>query len=117
MARIFPEMLIPLMIANALADKPLTVYSEGLNVRNWPYVEDYCKELGKSESLITHVGDCKGHDMSYAIDPTKIHNELGWLPETKFEDRLSGISITVSGGRSSIAASIKNTTRKCTVTS
>ena len=116
----FPEKLIPLMIANALADKPLPVYGEGLNVRDWLYVEDHCKaidliihngrvgevynvgghnekrnidivkiickELGKTESLITHVGDRKGHDMRYAIDPTKIHNELGWLPETKFED-------------------------------
>ena len=115
----FPEKLIPLMIANCLNDKPLPVYGEGLNVRDWLYVEDHCraidliihkgrvgevynvgghnemrnidivklicKELGKPESLITHVTDRKGHDMRYAIDPTKIHNELGWLPETKFE--------------------------------
>ena len=113
----FPEKLIPLMIANALADKPLPVYGEGLNVRDWLYVEDHsraidlivrkgrvgevynvgghnemrnldivkliCKELGKPESLITHVTDRKGHDMRYAIDPAKIHNELGWLQETK----------------------------------
>ena len=71
----FPEKLIPLMIANALNDKPLPVYGEGLNVRDWLY-----------------VGDRKGHDMRYAIDPTKIHNELGWLPETKFED---GIKKTI----------------------
>lgn len=88
----FPEKLIPLMIANALADKPLPVYGEGLNIRDWLYVENHCKELGKPESLITHVGDRKGHDMRYAIDPTKIHNELGWLPETKFED---GIKKTI----------------------
>lgn len=122
----FPEKLIPLMIANALADKPLPVYGEGLNVRDWLYVEDHCsaidkvihkgregevynigghnektnievvrlilKELNKSEELITYVADRKGHDMRYAIDPTKIHNELGWLPETKFED---GIKKTV----------------------
>ena len=44
------------------------------------------KELNKPESLITYVTDRKGHDMRYAIDPTKIHNELGWLPETKFAD-------------------------------
>ena len=122
----FPEKLIPLMIANALADKPLPVYGEGLNVRDWLYVEDHCKaidliihrgrvgevynvgghnekqnieivkiicrELCKPESLITHVGDRKGHDMRYAIDPTKIHNELGWLPETKFAD---GIQKTI----------------------
>ena len=66
----FPEKLIPLMIANALADQPLPVYGEGLNVRDWLYVEDHCK----------------------AIDPTKIHNELGWLPKTKFED---GIKKTI----------------------
>ena len=48
--------------------------------------------ISKPESLITHVGDRKGHDMRYAIDPTKIHNELGWLPETKFED---GIKKTI----------------------
>ena len=51
------------------------------------------KELGKSESLITYVADRKGHDRRYAIDPSKIHRELGWLPETKFED---GIKKTVS---------------------
>ena len=44
------------------------------------------KILKKPESLITYVADRKGHDLRYAIDPTKIHNELGWLPETKFED-------------------------------
>ena len=122
----FPEKLIPLMIANALADKPLPVYGEGLNVRDWLYVEDHCKAidliirngrvgevynigghnemrnidivkmickaLGKPESLITYVADRKGHDMRYAIDPTKIHRELGWLPETKFAD---GIEKTI----------------------
>ena len=116
----FPEKLIPLMISNALADKPLPVYGEGLNVRDWLYVEDHCtaidlilekgkpgqvynigghnekrnidivrlivSALGKSESLITYVADRKGHDMRYAIDPTFIHQELGWLPETNFED-------------------------------
>lgn len=116
----FPEKLIPLMIANALADKPLPVYGQGINVRDWLYVEDHCraidlilekgkvgnvynigghnemrnidivkiilKELGKPESLITHVTDRKGHDMRYAIDPAFIHQELGWLPETKFAD-------------------------------
>ena len=116
----FPEKLIPLMIANCLSDKPLPVYGEGLNVRDWLYVDDHCRaidlilqsdgvgeiynigghnemrnidivklicrELGKPENLITHVGDRKGHDMRYAIDPTKIHNDLGWLPETKFAD-------------------------------
>ena len=122
----FPEKLIPLMIINCLHDKPLPVYGEGLNVRDWLYVEDHCKaidlivrsgrigevynvgghnemrnidivkliikELGKSEDLITYVTDRKGHDLRYAIDPTKIHDELGWLPETKFAD---GIKKTI----------------------
>lgn len=122
----FPEKLIPLMIANALNDKRLPVYGEGLNVRDWLYVEDHCKaidlilhnglvgevynigghnemknidivkiicdELGKSTELITYVTDRKGHDMRYAIDPTKIHSELGWLPETMFKD---GIKKTI----------------------
>ena len=122
----FPEKLIPLMIANALADKPLPVYGNGENVRDWLYVEDHCRaidliihagkvgevynvgghnekrnidivriicqELDKPESLIVHVEDRKGHDRRYAIDPAKIHRELGWLPETKFED---GIKKTI----------------------
>ena len=57
-------------------------------MRNIDIVKLICKELGKPESLITYVADRKGHDMRYAIDPTKIHEELGWLPETKFEDGL-----------------------------
>lgn len=123
----FPEKLIPLMIANALADKPLPVYGQGLNVRDWLYVEDHCRAidlivrqgkvgnvynigghnemrnidivkkilsiLGKPESLITYVTDRKGHDMRYAIDPSFIHSELGWLPETRFDD---GIEKTVA---------------------
>ena len=123
----FPEKLIPLMIANALNDKPLPVYGKGENVRDWLYVEDHCyaidliihngregeiynigghnektniyivkkilELLGKPESLITYVTDRKGHDLRYAIDPTKIHNELGWLPQTKFDD---GIVKTVN---------------------
>jgi dTDP-glucose 4,6-dehydratase len=44
------------------------------------------KHLKKSEDLIEFVTDRKGHDLRYAIDPTKIGNELGWQPETKFED-------------------------------
>lgn len=60
--------------------------------QNIEIVKIICKELGKSETLITHVIDRKGHDMRYAIDPTKIHKELGWLPETKFED---GIKKTI----------------------
>ena len=123
----FPEKLIPLMIINALHDKPLPVYGAGLNVRDWLYVEDHCEaidlvmrngrvgevynigghnemqnieivrlicdRLHKPESLITHVTDRKGHDLRYAIDPTKIHNELGWLPQTKFAD---GIEKTIT---------------------
>lgn len=60
--------------------------------KNIDIVRLICKALGKSESLITYVADRKGHDLRYAIDPTKIHNELGWLPETKFED---GIQKTI----------------------
>ena len=60
--------------------------------KNIDIVRLICRTLGKSESLITYVADRKGHDMRYAIDPTKIHNELGWLPETKFED---GIQKTI----------------------
>lgn len=60
--------------------------------QNIEIVKIICKELGKPETLITYVEDRKGHDMRYAIDPTKIHNELGWLPETKFED---GIKKTI----------------------
>ena len=61
-------------------------------MRNIDIVKLICHELHKPESLITYVTDRKGHDMRYAIDPTKIHNELGWLPETKFED---GIKRTI----------------------
>lgn len=57
-------------------------------MRNIDIVKLICKILDKPESLITYVTDRKGHDMRYAIDPTKIHNDLGWLPETKFIDGL-----------------------------
>ncbi|MDE5618778.1 MAG: GDP-mannose 4,6-dehydratase, partial [Clostridia bacterium] len=53
---------------------------------NIDIVKIICRLLGKSEQLITYVSDRKGHDLRYAIDPSKIHAELGWLPETKFED-------------------------------
>lgn len=122
----FPEKLIPLMIANALNDKPLPVYGEGLNVRDWLYVEDHCRaidliihkgregevynvgghnertnlevvktvlhSLGKTDDLIEFVADRPGHDMRYAIDATKIHNELGWEPTVPFD---TGIQKTV----------------------
>lgn len=61
-------------------------------MKNIDIVKLICKELGKPESLITYVTDRKGHDLRYAIDPSKIHKELGWLPETKFSD---GIKQTV----------------------
>lgn len=61
-------------------------------MQNLHIVKLICKELGKPKSLITYVKDRKGHDRRYAIDPTKIHNELGWLPKTKFAD---GIKKTI----------------------
>jgi len=119
----FPEKLIPLMITNAMQNKPLPVYGKGENVRDWLYVSDHCRaidlivrkgepgevynigghnerrnidvvkailaQLGKPETLIEYVKDRPGHDLRYAIDPSKISNRLGWLPETKFEDGLS----------------------------
>lgn len=115
----FPEKLIPLMIHNARTDKPLPVYGDGMQIRDWLHVRDHCaaiatvlekgevgeiynvggnnekanieivklilKELGKPESLITHVKDRPGHDRRYAIDNTKITTRLGWKPEYTFE--------------------------------
>ena len=60
---------------------------------NLEVVKTIIKELGKSEDLIEFVTDRPGHDRRYAIDPTKIHNELGWLPVTKFND---GINKTIN---------------------
>jgi dTDP-glucose 4,6-dehydratase len=122
----FPEKLIPLMIANALNDKPLPVYGDGLNVRDWLYVHDHCTALDavlhkgkngevyniggnnektnieivklilhglkKSESLIKFVQDRLGHDRRYAIDASKMKNELGWAPVHTFEN---GIQETI----------------------
>lgn len=118
----FPEKLIPLMIINALNDKKLPVYGDGMNVRDWIYVIDHnkairlvlekgrvgevynvgasnempnieivkliLKHLGKPESLIEYVKDRPGHDRRYAIDSSKIQNELGWTPEFKFEEAI-----------------------------
>lgn len=87
-------------------------------MRNIDIVKLICKELGKPKSLITYVTDRKGHDMRYAIDPTKIHNELGWLQETKFADGikrpLNGIWRTANGGKTSLVVNIKIIMRKCT---
>ena len=114
----FPEKLIPLMIINALNDKKLPVYGDGMNVRDWIYVLDHNKaielvldkgrvgevynigastempnieivklilsKLGKDESLIEYVQDRLGHDRRYAIDSSKIQNELGWSPKFDF---------------------------------
>ncbi|MDT8716160.1 dTDP-glucose 4,6-dehydratase [Clostridium sp. 19966] len=128
----FPEKLIPLIINNCLNHKNLPIYGDGMNIRDWLFVEDHCKaidmvinggKLGEvynvgghnertnlhivktiiaylsekvdssiSEELIVHVEDRKGHDRRYGIDPAKIKNELGWYPETKFED---GIKKTI----------------------
>lgn len=115
----FPEKLIPLMIANALADKSLPIYGDGMQIRDWLHVKDHCRaidivlhrgangevyniggnnekanieivklileKLGKPVSLIKHVEDRPGHDRRYAIDSSKIKNELGWEPEYTFE--------------------------------
>jgi dTDP-glucose 4,6-dehydratase len=129
----FPEKLIPLMIHNAMAGKPLPIYGDGQNVRDWLYVEDHCdailsvlergqagetyniggvneqKNLDVVQSLctildelhpegtphnrlITYVKDRPGHDHRYAIDCTKLRNELGWAPRESFS---SGIRKTV----------------------
>ena len=122
----FPEKLIPLIIINALNNKPLPIYGTGENVRDWLYVEDHCsaidlivrsgrvgevynigghnektnlqvvqailKELGKGEESICYVADRLGHDRRYAIDPTKIKNELGWEPTTGLD---AGIKKTI----------------------
>lgn len=118
----FPEKLIPLMICNALEDKPLPLYGDGQNVRDWIHVEDHCaaidavlrhgrpgevyniggcsertnlevvrqilRMLGKPESLIEFVTDRPGHDRRYAMDISKIREDLGWQPRHSFEEGL-----------------------------
>lgn len=130
----FPEKLIPLFINNIRHNKPLPVYGEGLNVRDWLYVVDHARAIdlifhqgqiaetyniggfnewknidlirvlirtvdrllgrpeGASDKLITYVTDRAGHDLRYAIDSTKLKNELGWEPSLQFEE---GIEKTV----------------------
>ncbi len=121
--RQFPEKLIPLMIANAMRDEALPVYGDGMNVRDWIFVDDHARAillayergvsgshynvgarnerrnlevvrsildaLGKPHSLIRYVEDRLGHDRRYAIDATLVENELGWKPETTWEDGLA----------------------------
>ncbi len=118
----FPEKLIPLFVTNALEDKPLPVYGDGLNVRDWIHVEDHCRALrnvlnkgregevyniggggertnleiikhilrilGKPNSLMRFVTDRPGHDRRYAIDSSKLRNELGWEPQYVVEEGL-----------------------------
>ncbi|MGG1911804.1 dTDP-glucose 4,6-dehydratase [Priestia megaterium] len=122
----FPEKLIPLMVINAMKEKNLPVYGDGLNIRDWLHVEDHCQAidlvlhkgrngevynvggnnertnieivktilnyLNKSESLIRFVTDRPGHDRRYAIDATKLREELGWEPKYTFE---TGIKETI----------------------
>lgn len=129
--RQFPEKLIPLVLLNALADKPLPVYGKGENIRDWLHVEDHCRAIqtvleagrvgqsyniggqcertnlevvhaicqslqslrprrqGHYSQLITHVADRPGHDFRYAIDCTKIEQELRWKAQHNFDDGLS----------------------------
>jgi dTDP-glucose 4,6-dehydratase len=118
----FPEKLIPLMIANALEGRPLPVYGDGLQVRDWLHVEDHCSalwrvfergragrvyniggnnelpnlqvvrlilsELGRGEDLIRYVQDRPGHDRRYAIDASRVRDELGWEPRRRFDEAL-----------------------------
>jgi dTDP-glucose 4,6-dehydratase len=130
----FPEKLIPVMILSCLSHKPLPIYGEGKNVRDWLYVDDHASAVWKIltqgvngetynvggesewrnidlvyelikifaklkqvdraelESLIEYVKDRPGHDYRYAIDCTKIKQELGWKPEHSFEQ---GMEATV----------------------
>lgn len=119
----FPEKLIPLAITNIIQGKKVPVYGDGLNVRDWLYVDDHVtaieailqkgnigetyfigstveeinnidlikkilKLMGRGEDMIEFVEDRKGHDRRYAIDWSKIHNELGWSPAHNFDEYL-----------------------------
>jgi dTDP-glucose 4,6-dehydratase len=119
----FPEKLVPVAILRALADEPVPIYGDGLNVRDWIHVEDHCaavfdvlmqgrageiynvgaenertnlelvrailSHLEKSEELIKFVPDRPGHDRRYAIDSSKIRNEIAWKPLHNLERGLS----------------------------
>ena len=119
----FPEKLIPLAITNALENRPIPIYGDGLNVRDWIYVLDHCRALdlvlqkgkpgeiynvaadqektnlelihrlldimGRPRSLATFVADRPGHDRRYALDASKITEELGWKPLYPFEKALA----------------------------
>ncbi len=124
----FPEKLFPLAITNILEDKKVPVYGDGLNVRDWLYVQDHCSAIeavllkgktgetytvgglkddvnnltvikmilrlmGKDESMIEFVKDRLGHDRRYAVDWTKIHDQLGWSPSVTLEE---GLERTIS---------------------
>ncbi len=125
--RQFPEKFIPLLIANAMENRPIPVYGDGLQERDWLFVDDFCSAirlamekaapgsiynvssgtpqanlhtvrkilevLGKPEFLIQFVQDRPGHDRRYALDSSKIRNELGWAPTFGFEE---GIRKTVA---------------------
>jgi len=131
----FPEKLIPLLILNALEGKALPIYGDGMQVRDWLYVEDHCEAIylvlkngrpgetyavgGNNQppnieivrtictildellpdspytphaSLLKYVQDRPGHDRRYAMDITKIRNELGWQPRQSLQ---SGLAETV----------------------
>jgi len=93
----FPEKLIPLCLSNILADKPLPIYGNGKNIRDWLYVEEKYPDATPAQGrasidLITYVTDRAGHDWRYAIDAGKSQRELGYTPKETFE---TGIVKTV----------------------
>jgi dTDP-glucose 4,6-dehydratase len=85
----FPEKFLPLMITNALDDKPLPIYGDGKQQRDWLHVEDNCRGLGKPTTLLSYVKDRPGHDRRYALKSEKAKSELGWKPAIALEEGLS----------------------------